>query len=427
MISFSINPVNLMRTLTMSLDLAVNGINQHQLRTTVACSYIADAMKLDPASQQTLLSAALMHDIGAAPNLDERVKLVDPAQEKLLGRDIYTHAENGYQLLCESVCFGDAALPVLHHHDSWSGGNPSGAAGDEIPMAARIIHLADRVEVEISKDRPVLRQSKDIRVAIQAESGKKYDPDVVDAFMDCSTMECFWLDLVNSGYAPSFLNQINWGLTQFTAKEVLNIAELYATLIDRMSLFTATHSRSVSQVAVLLAANHGFCETELYMMRIAGLLHDLGKLSVPNAILEKPGKLEPDEVQIMRQHTYHTYRILEQIENWQTIAEWAAFHHETLDGKGYPFKVPGRAMPLGSRIMAVADIFVALTENRPYREGLNRDGSERIMRGMVNANKIDERLTSSLFDMYTDAQAIVKNNSSLSRPGSRGTDCTRRE
>ena len=102
-----------------------------------------------------------------------------------------------------------------------------------------------------------------------------------------------------------------WGASNYTAKEVLRIAGLYATMIDRMSPFTATHSHSVSRVAALLAALMGFCSSELNMVRIAGLLHDLGKLSVSNAILDKPGPLTREEMDIMQQHPYYTYRILE--------------------------------------------------------------------------------------------------------------------
>jgi len=109
-------------------------------------------------------------------------------------------------------------------------------------------------------------------------------------------MESFWLDQGNLDYALLILGKMTeWGACNCTADEVLGIANLYATLIDQMSPFTATHSHSVSRVAVLLAAEMGFCNTELTMMRIAGLLHDLGKFSVSNDILNKPGALTLDD------------------------------------------------------------------------------------------------------------------------------------
>jgi putative nucleotidyltransferase with HDIG domain len=199
-----------------------------------------------------------------------------------------------------------------------------------------------------------------------------------------------------------------WGANSYTAEEGLRIAELYATLIDRMSAFTATHSRSVSRVAALLADEAGFCGAELTMMRMAGLLHDLGKLSVPNAILDKPGALTQDELNIIRQHTYYTYRILEQVDSASPIAAWAAFHHETLDGQGYPFKIQADDLPLGARIMAVADIFVALAEDRPYRARMPLDSIRSVMDGMCKAGKIDKHSMEMLFDRLQDAENIIR-------------------
>lgn len=406
--SFKINPVSLMCTLSMSLDLAVNGVNKHQWRTAALCKHIADAMNIAPDAQSVLLGAAMMHDIGAAPRMDERNMLLDPKSEVILGDSIHDHSHAGYELLGNSNIFGALARPVLHHHEAWSGGNPSGLSGADIPLFSRIIHVSDRIDTLIDKKKPVLLQSESVKKKIRKASGSKFDPDVVDAFMQCARAESFWLDLLNPAYAERFFSQINvWGQNDFTARDVLSIAELFATLIDRMSVFTATHSRSVSEVAVLLAREAGFCENELYMIKIAGLLHDLGKLSVPNSILEKPGKLDEAEMNTMRQHTYYTYRILEQIENLETIAAWAAFHHETLDGQGYPFKLDKSVLPLGSRIMTVADIFVALTEDRPYRAGLPRENVAEIMQGMVERGKIDGKIVECLFDKYADAKNIV--------------------
>jgi hypothetical protein len=143
-------------------------------------------------------------------------------------------------------------------------------------------------------------------------------------------------------------------------------------------------------------------------MRIAGLLHDLGKLTVPNSILEKPGPLAPEEQLIIRQHTYFTFMILNQLENFRQVAEWAAWHHETLDGKGYPFKLNEPDISLGARIMAVADIFVALAENRPYRKKLPETTVKKIMQDMADNNKISKRITESLFDNFSEAELVVQ-------------------
>src|SRR3990167_2949515 len=106
---------------------------------------------------------------------------------------------------------------------------------------------------------------------------------------------------------------------------------------------------------------------------IAALLHDIGKLSVPDEILEKPGGLSTEEFNIMRGHTYFTYHILNSIDGFDTISEWAAFHHEKLNGRGYPFHLKEGQLSIGSRIMAVSDKFSALSEDRPYRKSLTNN------------------------------------------------------
>jgi putative nucleotidyltransferase with HDIG domain len=405
--TFNISPVSLMRSMTMALDLAVDGVGSHQRRVAFICRHIAEEIDMGPPDIHVLLSAALMHDIGAASQHEERRRITDPGAEEALGEEFFAHAEKGFLLLRDSRCFAQAALPVRCHHDNWQGGNPSGFSGENIPLPSRIIHLADRVDVRIRSSRPILDQKNEIRDYIQKSGGTRFDPLLADAFLACSQKESFWLDIINQGYIKDLYNQLDWGRTPFTGEDMLHVAELYATLIDRMSPFTATHSRSVSEVAVLLARQLGFCNHELYLVKIAGLLHDLGKLSVPNRILEKAGKLDPDELLIMRQHTYYTYRILEQTDELQYIAGWAAWHHETLDGQGYPFRIHGDVIPLAARVMAVADIFVALAEQRPYRGKMELESVCRILRDMAERNKIAADVTASLLDVRKQAQQMV--------------------
>ena len=133
-------------------------------------------------------------------------------------------------------------------------------------------------------------------------------------------------------------------------------------------------------------------------MEIAGLLHDLGKLVVPNAILEKPAGLTPNEFAVIKQHTYYTYSTLGTIAGMRQIAEWAAFHHERLDGAGYPFRRDGPSISLGSRIMCVADVFTALAEDRPYRKGMTPERVTGIMQDMASRGLQDRRIVQMLLD-----------------------------
>jgi len=139
-------------------------------------------------------------------------------------------------------------------------------------------------------------------------------------------------------------------------------------------------------------------------MRTAGYLHDLGKLSVPPAILEKMDKLSSKEWAILRGHTYYTFQILDVIGGPSHLSEWAAFHHERLDGNGYPFHRRADELTLGSRIMAVADVFTALTEDRPYRSGLPASETVSILEELTRDGGLDGDVVALL---RADCEAIM--------------------
>lgn len=403
---FYIHASNLVRALSQALELSTHGLSRHHARTAVVAWRIGQAMQLPAADMQRLVFAAFLHDIGAASNWQEKKRLQD---FNLNAFEAYNHCHIGYLLLRESEQLGMLAPYVLHHHDAYAGHNRTGLTGNDIPLLSRIINVADRVEVLLRDDVYILLQRPSVLVAIEAHAGKLFDPAVVAALRAAAERDAFWLDLANAGVYSQAAFAAEWEEKQrYTIDDITAIAHIFANVIDRTSRFTARHSEGVAAVAALLGAIRGFSALEIDMLRIAGLLHDLGKLAVPNSILEKPGPLTSDEVLIIRQHTYYTYHILMQLDGFDAVAEWAAYHHETLDGQGYPFGIGGDGLRLGSRIMAVADIFTALTEQRPYRPALQREDAAAIMRQMAEANKIDAPLVDSLFAHYDEAAAAVR-------------------
>jgi len=142
------------------------------------------------------------------------------------------------------------------------------------------------------------------------------------------------------------------------------------------------------------------------MMKVAGHLHDLGKLAVPAEILEKPAKLTEEEFDIIKSHTFYTYSILETISDLDVINAWASFHHERLDGKGYPFRHKGEDLSLGSRIMAVADVFTAITEDRPYRKGMTSDRALQVLQQMAANSALDSGIVSLLTLHYNEIDSM---------------------
>jgi HD-GYP domain-containing protein (c-di-GMP phosphodiesterase class II) len=231
---------------------------------------------------------------------------------------------------------------------------------------------------------------------VEEQSGKMFMPDLVEAFRNLAAKESFWLDAASPSPESVLPLRLAMPTIELDMKELLHISTLFSHVIDFRSRFTATHSSGVAASAELLARFVGFSERESRMMRIAGYLHDLGKLAVPAEILEKPSELTETEFNVIRSHTFYTYRILEPIADLYEINTWASFHHERLDGSGYPFHHKGQDLPLGSRIMAVADVFTAITEDRPYRKGMPEEKALQVLQQMADGSALDSNIVSLL-------------------------------
>jgi HD-GYP domain-containing protein (c-di-GMP phosphodiesterase class II) len=272
--------------------------------------------------------------------------------------------------------------------------------GRQIPFDSHIISLADTIARSLDLGVPALEQSQAITNKINDMSGKVFHPDCVDAFREASKHPAFWLDCVSDRIYGVILEQMDWPSLTIDEEMIEPIATIFAHVVDAASHWTATHTAGVAATAVELAKCLNFSPRELRLMRAAGLLHDLGKLVVSRTILDKNGQLSPQEWNIMRAHTYHTFRILNTIGGMPQICEWASFHHERLDGNGYPFGHDASQLTLGSRVMAVADVFAAITEDRPYRAGMTRDEAMAVLDKQVAGNALDGQVVAVLKKEY---------------------------
>lgn len=383
------------------MDFCRDGLLRHHQRVALLSLRLAEMMGLPVQVRQRLFCSSIIHDAGSS-TWKEKASL-----EKFDIDDPWDHCQKGYRLLVRMRFLAPVAEIVLHHHDRWAGPNPHGLVKDEIPLESRIIHLADRVDVLIGRGDNVLDKREDIIQKIKSLSGRVFDPEVVEAFEELSKKESIWFDLTSQFVQDLLEKNIYYCNVQMEAADLLEVSEVFAAIIDGKSPFTHRHSRLVAEVAAFLAERVGFRGEQVTWMRVAGLLHDLGKLSVPDEILEKPGPLTKSEFNVIKQHTYYTYHILNQIEGFDEINQWASYHHEKINGYGYPFRLKGSELSMGARIMAISDIFSALIENRPYRPGLSRDKVEDILLTRVRLQEIDGDLTSLLLENYEDAAALI--------------------
>ncbi|MFU2157492.1 HD-GYP domain-containing protein [Caldisericum sp. AR60] len=366
----------------------------HQKRVAYIAWNIGKELGLGIEQRRKLFLASLLHDIGGL-SLKERLDVLNFDEDSSYNK----HAELGYLILKDFKELTDEAYIIRYHHVPWDYGAGREKNGESIPIESHILHLADRISALIDYNHEVLGQVGGIVERIKGLSGKVFSPELVNEFVKISNREYLWLDVVSPNLDDE-LNKIhNLPLAFFDIESIRNFAKVLMHIVDFRSRFTAIHSSSVSTCAVELAKLAGFSEKECTTMEIAGYLHDLGKLAVPKEILEKPDKLSTEEFNVVKSHTYYTYRILSCIPNFETINRWASFHHERLDGSGYPFRLSAFDLPLGSRIMGVADVFTALTEDRPYRAGMDVDKALKIIENMSQNN---------ILDVYT-VQLLKKN------------------
>ncbi|MHB8159228.1 MAG: HD domain-containing phosphohydrolase [Thermoleophilia bacterium] len=390
----SVNLGNLLLSLSDALDLTDPSLAAHQQRTAFISWEICKVAALSEQDTQELFAGALLHDTGALTP-EEKIMIHDNAVENL-----ETHCIFGKLIVEDVPAIKKSADIIRYHHRKWQDWDEP--IDTPLVLKSQILALADLLERSIKRDRYILHQSDELISSIDAMSGTVLHPLVVDAFKEAARREEFWLDLTSPRLYSLLLHFGPFKKVEIDFENIFSFADLFRIIIDFRSHFTATHSSGIAASSVALAGFFGFTDAELELMEVAGYLHDLGKLVIPNSILEKPGKLDPDEFAVMRQHTYFTYMILNTIDGLEQIAEWGAYHHEKLDGTGYPFHLSAKEIPLGSRILAVADIFTALAEDRPYRKGMEKAEIEDILLGMAKDGKLDKKVVKTLFDNYDE-------------------------
>lgn len=251
--------------------------------------------------------------------------------------------------------------------EHWDGsGKPEGKAGAEIPLASRIALLAQVADIFHKEGGRAAA-----RAEVASRRGTWFDPAVVDAFAAAEREPGFW-EAIEGPSLDLILAELSPARSSPTLDDdyVDDIAAAFADVIDAKSPFTAGHSRRVTLFTDMIAEEMGFGPSRRRWLRRAALLHDIGKLAVSNQILDKPGRPEAAEWISIRSHPAHSADILRRVTMFRDLADIAGAHHERLDGKGYPLGLAGADIVAEVRMLTVADVFDALTADRPYRKAM---------------------------------------------------------
>ncbi|MBB6218738.1 HD-GYP domain-containing protein (c-di-GMP phosphodiesterase class II) [Anaerosolibacter carboniphilus] len=387
-IDISLN--QLLSSLSIALDLAQNRSHEHARRTAYIALRLADKMGLDDSIRSDIYFASLLHDIGMSGALS-RYCINDFQENHVLKK---LHADNGYELIRKLPFSKFVADSILFHHDHWDGSGVNGLMGDDISLGAHIIHVADSFDILFDRRNSSFESRHVLLDRIKAGAGGQFHPEVVENMKSIAETEKFWMDLQYHNI-HMILNRMEPIQTvSMDVSDLEKIAEVFALLIDNKSEFTYMHSQGISDFSKKMAKNMGYDELKWRKIGIAGYLHDLGKLAVPNEILDKPGSLSIQEFFKIKSHPYYTKLILSQVDGFEDIARWAGNHHEKLDGSGYPECMTVHEITEEDQIIAVADIYQALTEHRPYRKALGKQEALQILNKLAQ----DKKIMKNVFD-----------------------------
>ncbi len=395
----------LISALSRALDVAEGEPQGHATRSCLIGMRLAEALELDADARSDLFYALLLKDAGCSANAahmaalfgaDDQVakrtsKLVNWSRpvdafmwslrtvapdgsmgeraarlrairnegqvtRSLMRARCYRGAE-----IARKLGFSEATAEAIRALDEhWDGqGQPHGLSGAEIPLAARILCLAQTMEVFHSAG----GRRAAYRVA-RKRSGEWFDPDLVDAMQSFRFDTAFWASLKDADV--SAVEPADRILAADEAR-LDQISEGFAAVIDAKSPWTHEHCARVCAIATGMAKLVGLDEPALRRLRRAALLHDLGKLSISNRILDKPGPLTEEERMRFREHPLLAEQILGRVPGFLELAVLASAHHERLDGSGYPRGLADDALDMPMRVLAVADVYEALISDRPYR------------------------------------------------------------
>jgi HD-GYP domain-containing protein (c-di-GMP phosphodiesterase class II) len=293
---------------------------------------------------------------------------------------IETRCQRGAEIVRRMRFPEEVARGILDLDEHWDGsGKPMSLSGDAISPFSRIALIAQVVDVfNTSGGREAALKE------VRERSGGWFEPFLTQAFERAAANPAFWRVLASRGLQQTIIELAPEQGGETVDEDYLDeVAAAFAQVVDSKSPYTAGHSDRVALFTDMIAEQLGLAPEKRRFLKRAALLHDLGKLGVSNQILDKQGKLTDEEWQSVRQHPAKSEMILSRISAFQELARIAGGHHERLDGKGYPRGITGDDIPLETRIITCADIFDALTAERPYRAAMPVSKALEILRGDV--------------------------------------------
>ena len=384
------NAKEVIEVIVQAVDTINPILKHHHRRTAIIAYHLGTSMQLPERVLTDLVIAASLHDIGA-------MKVED--KEALCKLDVlhpYEHSIIGAGILSSYQPFQRISAIIRNHHVHYNQNREAFHSSTGVPLESYILHLADRIDILMKHDELALNQVEAITSRIQDLSGTLFAPEIVQHFLSLSTKESFWFDIedMQIGELMALVN-MNAICIDHSFPSLETLIFTLSKIIDYKSSFTVTHSVGVAHVAYELAKAYGFDDEKCLEMKLAGYLHDIGKIAIPSEILHNPSVLDATDFNIIKSHPYYTNKILKAITGFEDISYWVSYHHEKLDLSGYPYKPEKAGLITEVQLIIYADVFTALCEDRPYRKAYHwQDAMQLIEKQFVT--KVGEEVYQTL-------------------------------
>jgi HD-GYP domain-containing protein (c-di-GMP phosphodiesterase class II) len=276
--------------------------------------------------------------------------------------------------------------------ERWDGsGLPAGRSGDDIPLATRVVQLAEACEVHQRT-----HGTTGALAMARERSGKRFDPTLVAALSRCRQQinalpdQDVWTRALELAPDHDLMLQ---------GEELDTLLAALGDFADLKCPFTLGHSRAVADLAAAAASRVGLAQPDVDRVRRAALVHDLGRMGVPNSVWEKPTQLSDSDRERIRLYPYLTGRVLSRVRGLQAETSIAEAHRERLDGSGYPRGLSGSALPMTQRVLAAADSYRGSIEHRPHRRALTAGQAAARLRGEATAGRLDRTAVDAVLDV----------------------------
>jgi putative nucleotidyltransferase with HDIG domain len=446
-----ISLAEIISALSFALDLTEGAMPGHALRSCVLGMRLGEALFLPAARMSNLFYALLLKDVGCNNNFDHLSEILGDGKptsrsaghaeessergdrglsmftvlwntgqgqknplrraanmlhlgfaQRRKNEDIISlRCDRGARILRKLGLGDDVAESVRGVDEKWDGsGFPGHRTRHHIPLESRVISIAQFLDVY------AFEHGREAAIRVLCERSERwFDPKIVRLAVQLHRQGTLWR------YASHATPEIETraavldlspdGMNQLKAGDIDLICEAFSDVVDAKSSFTFRHSLGVTQVAIELARVLGLTKDRTRLVHRAALLHDLGKLRVPNSILDKKQALTSEEWAVVREHPTLTREILSRIGPFAELAQIAGAHHEKLDGSGYPNRLKADDLPIEARLITIADMYGAMTEDRPYRPGLTPE------QALYNISReVPQRLDADCFEAL---ESIVAN------------------